>query len=73
LSDVRGTKLEFIQRFKARFGCELQQGWLWKADVHPARCRAWDAMHRVNAWLKGRPPAPADIIDQERAKLRVTA
>jgi lipid II:glycine glycyltransferase (peptidoglycan interpeptide bridge formation enzyme) len=68
LSSVQGTKLEFIQRFKARFGCELQRGYLWKLDVRRGHAMAWDAMHRANAWLKGRPPAPPDIIDQERAK-----
>ncbi len=73
LSDVQGTKLEFIQRFKSRFGCELQQGYLWKMDLRPAACQGWDVMHWVNARLKGRPLALPDIIDQEQAKARPAA
>ena len=69
LSDVRGAKLEFIQRFKSRFGGELVQGWLWKADIVPLVTRVFDtavAIRRMSS--RHRRPTSGDIIEQELKK-----
>ena len=69
LSSVEGTKLEFIQRFKSRFGSELVRGLLWKIDVNPARCRRYDMVVSLRRKLwGGSPPGAGDIIDRERQK-----
>lgn len=65
LSDVSGTKLEGIQNFKKRFGSELQAGYLWKKDISPFVCAAYDSLLLLKLTLKGAKP-PKDIIDQER-------
>jgi hypothetical protein len=70
LTSVEGTKLEHIQRFKSRFGCELAQGVLWKADVRPWNARLYDLAIRVRRALPGGTAAGnGDIIDQELRKL----
>lgn len=71
LSDVSGTKLAGIQRFKERFGGQLERGCLWKLDLHPAKARVFDTLARGKAAVLGRKPG-ADIIDQEvlKANLR---
>lgn len=65
LSDVSGTKLEGIQNFKKRFGSELKAGYLWKKDISPFVCAAYDSLLLLKLTLKGAKP-PKDIIDQER-------
>ncbi len=65
LSDVSGTKLEGIQNFKKRFGSELKVGYLWKKDISPFVCAAYDSLLLLKLTLKGSKP-PKDIIDQER-------
>ncbi len=65
LSDVSGTKLEGIQNFKKRFGSELKAGYLWKKDISPFVCAAYDSLLLLKLTLKGA-KAPKDIIDQER-------
>ncbi len=67
LSDVSGTKLEGIQNFKKRFGSELKTGYLWKKDISPFVCAAYDSLLLLKLTLKGAKP-PKDIIDQERNK-----
>lgn len=67
LSDVSGTKLEGIQNFKKRFGSELKAGYLWKKDISPFVCAAYDSLLLLKLTLKG-VKAPKDIIDQERNK-----
>jgi len=63
--DVSGTKLEHIQRFKARFGAELRQGYLWKIDLHPWLVSMYDVVSSLKRRvLRRRAPNP-DIIDQE--------
>ena len=67
LSDVSGTKLEGIQNFKKRFGSELREGFLWKKDISPFVCQAYDSLLFLKLSLKGT-KVPQDIIDQERNK-----
>jgi hypothetical protein len=67
LSDVSGSKLEGIQNFKKRFGSELKTGYLWKKDISPFVCAAYDSLLLLKLTLKGAKP-PKDIIDQERNK-----
>lgn len=69
LSDVTGTKLEGIQNFKKRFGTKLEEGCLWKKDISPFVCRAYDSLLHLKLSLKGA-KVPQDIIDQERNKSR---
>jgi lipid II:glycine glycyltransferase (peptidoglycan interpeptide bridge formation enzyme) len=69
LSDVRGTKLEDIQRFKARFGGELQRGYLWKTDIVKPIAKVFDLLVTVKRYLHGNlTSGTGDIIDQERGK-----
>ncbi len=67
LSDVAGTKLEGIQKFKSRFGAELELGYLWKTDLSGFRCTMFDLLLKVRSVLKGNSLAK-DIIDQENEK-----
>lgn len=72
LGSVEGTKLEHIQRFKARFGGELVSGQLWKIDISPTKSRLFDLAVRVRRLFPGgAPPGQGDIIDQERRKVPV--
>jgi lipid II:glycine glycyltransferase (peptidoglycan interpeptide bridge formation enzyme) len=67
LSDVSGTKLEGIQNFKKRFGAELKEGYLWKKDISPFFCMAYDSLLHLKLALKGI-KVPEDIIDQEKKR-----
>ncbi|MCH2232334.1 MAG: peptidoglycan bridge formation glycyltransferase FemA/FemB family protein [Crocinitomicaceae bacterium] len=67
LSDVSGTKLDGIQKFKKRFGGELKEGLLWKMDLNKTKCKMYDLALKTKLKLKGSKPLQ-DIIDQERAK-----
>jgi len=67
LSDVTGTKLHGIQQFKERFGSSLEKGFLWKMDVNPNRCTAFDLLLKVKTKLN-KTQMPFDIIDQENLK-----
>jgi hypothetical protein len=69
LSDVRGTKLEHIQRFKSRFGGRLEQGYLWKMDLNKPVCRLCDMLRALRRRLTGEPTPRPDIIEQELQKL----
>lgn len=69
LSDVKGSKLDYMQRFKRRFGGTLQEGFLWKKDLRKARARLWDLLVAIRARLRRFHAAPGtDIIDEERRK-----
>ena len=67
LSDVTGTKLEGIQKFKSRFGGELIKGFLWKMDINKTKCKIFDTALFAKQKMKGK-KMPLDIIDQERKK-----
>jgi hypothetical protein len=62
-------KIEGIQKFKARFGGELQKGCLWKVDIDKKQCRLFDALLRAKMAMKGKKPLP-DIIDQELESMK---
>jgi hypothetical protein len=63
LRNVEG-KLKGIQDFKKRFGSELREGLLWKADISRQRCKVYDFMMVQKLRITGQ-PALRDIIDQE--------
>lgn len=67
LSDVSGTKLEGIQKFKERFGGELKIGYLWKIDINKTKCFVYDFLLKTKLKLNGN-HFPKDIIDQENEK-----
>ena len=67
LSDVSGTKLEGIQRFKQRFGGKLVEGYLIKADLNKFKCKTYDFLVGVKNSITKRKPYK-DIIDQEIEK-----
>lgn len=69
LSNVAGTKLEGIQRLKARFGGALVKGCLWKSDITPKVARLFDLAVAVQRTIRhsGQMQFP-DIIDQECRK-----
>ena len=57
-----GSKLEGIQRFKLRFGSELQQGFLWKIGISPIKAKIYDL-------IKKHIKKDYDIIDQEKKRI----
>jgi hypothetical protein len=67
LSDVSGTPLDGIQRFKSRFGGELQKGIIWKQDLRFWRCLLFDILRKMRASV-GLGTITPDIIDQESDK-----
>lgn len=66
LSDVSGTPLSGIQRFKSGFGSELKKGVLWKCDIDPVRCKLADT---YLYFRNHGDPQIKDIIDQEINKI----
>lgn len=68
LSDVSGSKLEYLQRFKSRFGGRLERGFLWKADVRPLRSSLFDFAVNVNRTIKRQSRGSGDLIEQELRK-----
>lgn len=65
MSSVQGTPLEGVQRFKGRFGGNLNEGWLWKLDLNPPRTSIADTLNTVRRILRRLPPPAPDVIDQE--------
>ncbi len=70
LSDISGTRLEGIQKFKSRFGPELKEGYLWKMDIKKWKCFLFDSMLSVKCKLSNT-VVPKDIIQQELEKLKI--
>jgi lipid II:glycine glycyltransferase (peptidoglycan interpeptide bridge formation enzyme) len=62
-----GTKLKGIQQFKERFGATLEKGFLWKKDIHSAKCKTFDNLLFLKLRMKGQ-KVPLDIISQELQK-----
>lgn len=62
-----GSKYEGIQRFKARFGGELQCGYLWKTGINPLKYALYTTLTRLRAFVKER-RILRDTIDQEASK-----
>jgi hypothetical protein len=69
LSNIAGTKYEGIQKFKMRFGGNLNEGYLWKTDVNPLKCILLNNMLNVKFALRNHKPA-LDIIDRENDKIQ---
>ena len=69
LSDISGTRLEGIQHFKAKFGCELEEGYLWKMDFSRFYTALFDSLVRVKLTIK-RQSVPRDLIEQELMALK---
>lgn len=67
LGDLSGTKLEGIQKFKSRFGTDLEKGYLWKMDLSAFRCRIFDLLLKLRTLLNAG-SSSKDIIDQENEK-----
>lgn len=67
LTNVIGTKLEGIQKFKERFGSTLVKGYLWKMDINIFKCWLYDIIVRISFKLKGL-KLEGDIIEQELKK-----
>ncbi|MEY4111415.1 MAG: hypothetical protein RLZZ46_1771, partial [Bacteroidota bacterium] len=65
LSDVSGTKLQGIQDFKSRMGAKIRKGYIWKADLQPTICKAFDLMLTAGLKIKGLKTGP-DVIDYEK-------
>ena len=61
----KGSKLEGIQKFKARFGAEFHSGYLWKQPIKPYKAKLFELIYKLLKKSEG------DIIDQERHKLNV--
>lgn len=68
LGVVDSCRLGGIQRFKARFGAELDRGLLWKQDLSAFHCGAYDALLGFRNCATGNRKS-MDIIDQERRRL----
>jgi len=56
-----GSKQETIQRFKARFGAELKQGYLWKISISSWKMWIFNTLIAIK-----HKKIQKDIIDQER-------
>lgn len=61
LETEKGSKLEGIQRFKARFGANLREGYLWKFIYNPFKYHLFNTIKKLKGF-KG------DMIDQEIKK-----
>lgn len=59
-----GSKLEGIQRFKARFGAEMAEGYLWKYPLNPTAYWAFNSARSFYHQLKGERWS-GDVVDQE--------
>lgn len=59
----KGSKLEGIQRFKKRFGCEFREGYMWKYSLKPMKYRFFRSLKTIKERK-----AFEDIVDQERKK-----
>jgi len=60
----KGSKLEGIQRFKSRFGGELQKGYLWRYDFKPLKIKMMEVIQKIRFKLKSNEYL-GDAITQE--------
>lgn len=63
----QGSKLEGIQRFKARFGAPMEIGYLWRYDNHPMKMRIYRFLQKMYMLCKG-DNSNIDVIEEERSK-----
>lgn len=68
LNPEKGSKLEGIQRFKSRFGGELEKGYLWKIEFNKKKAFLFEISKKIYWWLK-RKKYIGDIIEQEKKNL----
>ena len=66
ISPKEGSKLETIQRFKARFGSQMKVGYLWKYPLNKFKYKTFYFLVRMHACLK-KQTYIGDIIDEENA------
>jgi hypothetical protein len=59
---VAGSKYENLQFFKERFAPYIEEGFLWKKDLHSLRCQLYDKGVKIKNRLNGIESVP-DIID----------
>ena len=62
------TKQYRIQKFKAHFGTELKEGFIWKMILNKKKYILYKLFIRINNMLKGK-KNKGDIIDQELIRL----
>lgn len=67
LTTEEGSKLEGIQRFKSRFGSEMDQGYMFRYVVSPIKYKLYNSALKAFYLLHGR-HGSFDIIEQEREK-----
>lgn len=63
----KGSKIEGIQRFKSRFGGELEKGYLWKYIYSQPKMKLMESIQKIRFQLKGQKYL-GDAIDQERLR-----
>lgn len=61
---VKGSKQEFIQLFKSRFGTTFHNGYLWKYPLNPLKYSLYQTFSRFKGLTKGK-YYYEDIIDNE--------
>jgi len=61
INPKRGSKIEGIQRFKSRFGAELQNGYLWKHNYNRRKAVLYNILILVKTGRFSK-----DIIDNEK-------
>lgn len=64
ISPLKGSKYDGIQRFKERFGGELNNGFLWKMPLNKFKYY----LYVFAVWLVTKGDYKGDIIDQERGR-----
>lgn len=64
LSPPKGSKLEGIQRFKSRFGCDFEEGYLWKKPINNFKYYLYCFLINIKQTIKN-DPYKGDIIEQE--------
>ena len=63
-----GSKLEGIQRFKSRFGGELQVGYRWRLVFNKSKYAIYYFMLWIRTRIFNRDSSPIDIIKYERLR-----
>lgn len=64
----KNSKQYRIQKFKAHFGSEMKEGYLWKYKISKTKYFKYIAIIRIRTWVKLK-KVTGDIIDQEIKRL----
>jgi hypothetical protein len=67
IEPLKGSKQEYIQRFKKDFGGEFIKGFIWKLPISKAKYIFYNILQRTIVWIKFQ-KYKGDIIDQELKK-----